>query len=221
MKQVKGFWLPDHEEHLVPFLETGPEFAGGPTYQLHKLMAAMPFIRNFRTAVDVGAHCGLWSRPLGAMFSLVKAFEPIATHRECFHANVVPRDYGTFEFGVTLYSCALGDHDGSVSLHTGPSSSGDTYVQEGGEHNAVLKTLDSFGFADVDLIKLDCEGYELFAIKGGEKTIREQKPCIIVEQKPGKGKQFGLGDQDAVVLLQSWGAEVVKEISGDFICRWR
>lgn len=155
------------------------------------------------------------------MFSHVKAFEPVAEHRECFRANVVPRDYGTFEFSVELFDCALGDYTGTVSLHTGPSSSGDTYVQQGGEHVASMRTLDSFNLGFVDFLKLDCEGYELFAITGGEQTIRRDKPCIIVEQKPGKGKQFGLGDHDAVILLKSWGAEMVKEISGDFILRWK
>jgi len=84
-----------------------------------------------------------------------------------------------------------------------------------------MRTLDSFNCGVVDFMKLDCEGYELFAIKGGEQTIKRDKPCIIVEQKPGKGKQFGLGDHDAVTLLREWGFEVVKEISGDFILRWK
>jgi FkbM family methyltransferase len=213
MKQVKGFWLPDHEQHLVPFLENGPEFAGGPTYQLHKLQAAIPHIKNFRHAVDIGGHCGLWSRPLAAMFRHVTAFEPVPAHAECWFANVPPEN-------THLHECALGDRAGEVYLHTGPSSSGDTYVQEGGEHEADLRTLDSFDLRDVDFLKLDCEGYELFALRGGEATIRRDRPCIIVEQKPGKAKQFGLGDIDAVKLLQGWGAKLVKEISGDYILAW-
>lgn len=214
MKQVNGFWLPNHEQHLIQFLETGPEFAGGPTYQLHKLLAALPLIRNFRHAVDVGAHCGLWSRPLAAVFGKVSAFEPVPEHIECWFANVPGEN-------THLHEYALGDHAGEVSLHTSPSSSGDTYVQQGGEHSADMRTLDSFRLEVIDFLKLDCEGYELFAIKGGEQTIRRDHPCIIVEQKPGKAKQFGLGDHDAVLLLKSWGAELVTEISGDFILRWK
>jgi FkbM family methyltransferase len=217
VKQVNGFWLPDGEEHLVSFLENGPQFAGGPSYQLHKLMAAMPLIRNFRHAVDVGGHCGLWARPMAACFGGVTAFEPVVNHRACFERNMK-----WFEVrNVTLFPYALGDHEGNVSLHTGESSSGDTYVKEGGEHSAQMKTLDSFELKDVDFLKLDCEGYEYFALRGGEHTIKRDKPCIVVEQKPGKGSQFGLADTVAVTLLVSWGAEVVKEISGDFICRWK
>jgi FkbM family methyltransferase len=186
----------------------------------------MPFVKNFRRAIDVGGHCGLWSRPMAAMFSRVYAFEPIELHRACFEANIHPESIDGPGANVTLYPFALGNHADTVYLHTGPSSSGDTFVKEDGEHTAEMITLDDFADAemaplDLDFIKLDCEGYEFYALKGGEKTIKRWRPTVIVEQKPGKGRQFGLGDHDAVALLKSWGAEVVKEISGDFIMRWK
>ncbi len=217
MKQVNRFWLPDNENHLIPFLEDGPEFASGPTYQIHKFQACFPHIKNFRLALDIGGHCGLWSRPMAAVFAAVHAFEPVLAHRECFLRNMK-----WFEIqNAVLHDEALGDHDGVVRLHTGPSSSGDTYVKDDGEHSARMVTLDSFGLTNVDFIKLDCEGFEFFAIKGGEQTIRRDKPCVIVEQKPNKGKQFGLGDHDAVELLRSWGMKVIQVISGDFVMRWK
>lgn len=177
----------------------------------------LPHVKNFRNAIDVGGHCGLWSRPLSRMFGKVHAFEPIPEHRECFAANM-----RSFEVSnVALHACALGEKAGQVSLHTSHTSSGDTFVKEGGEHASEMCTLDSFEFQDVDFIKLDCEGYELFALRGGEQTIKRWKPTIIVEQKPGKGKQFGLGDTDAVKLLQSWGATQMSVLSGDYIMKWR
>lgn len=216
MKFVRGFALPDFEQHLIPFLEQGPEFAGGPTYQLHKFLACMPLIKNFKRAVDVGAHCGLWSRVMVRCFTAVTAFEPVMEHRLCFDENL--RGAGN----VQLNACALGQSDGIVDLHTGEASSGDTYVKAGGEHGGVpIRTIDSFDLLPIDFLKIDCEGYEKFVLMGGENTIRRDKPCIIVEQKPGKAKQFGLGDIDAVTLLQSWGAELVTVVSGDYIMRWR
>lgn len=214
MKQVRGFWLPDGEEHLVSFLEKGPLFEGGPTYQFQKLTAALAFVKRKCVAVDIGGHCGLWSRPLSYIFKEVHAFEPVAAHRECFEKNLAGRE------NWALYPFALGDREGPISLHSGPNSSGDTYVKAGGEHVAQMRTLDSFELTGVDFIKIDTEGHEYFVLKGGEQTIRRDKPAIIVEQKPGKGSQFGLGDRDAVELLKSWGATLHKEISGDFIFAW-
>jgi FkbM family methyltransferase len=187
----------------------------------------MPFIKNFRTALDIGAHCGLWSRVLARMFRTVHAFEPVAAHYDCFNRNIFNgRDDGGNSPNVYLWTVALGNMQHRVTLHTGPSSSGDTYIKPGGEHSAEMKTLDVFedGFSpigNIDFIKIDCEGYELFVLEGGEKLIKKHKPCIIVEQKPGKGRQFNLDDTAAVSLLESWGAYKVKEISGDYIMAWR
>ena len=82
------------------------------------------------------------------------------------------------------------------------------------------RTLDSFALPQIDFLKIDCEGYEYFILKGAEQTVRRDRPCIVVEQKPGKGSMYGLDDRDAVKLLQSWGAELKFEIAGDFCLAW-
>lgn len=220
MKQVRGFWLPDGETHLVPFLKRDPEYAGGPTYQLHKYLACKPHIRKFGHAVDVGAHCGLWSRVFAHDFTKVTAFEPVADHRRCFVSNIPRLGLTPLGNGVLLYPYALGDRAGDISLHTGPSSSGDTYVQKDGEHSALMERLDNLGLTPIDFLKIDCEGYEKFVLLGGEQTVRRDKPCVIVEQKPGKAAQFGLGDTEAVDLLKSWGATLHQVIKGDYIFSW-
>lgn len=220
MKQVCGLWLPDGERHLIPFLERGPQFGGGPTYQLHKLMAAMPHIRNFRHAIDVGAHCGLWSRVLARMFAHLTAFEPLPAHRECFMRNVIDASSGITDLArVTLNPCALGSRDGFALIERRADSSGDSHIAGAGEQ-VEMRRLDSFGLGPVDFLKIDCEGYEKFVLEGGEETVRGAKPCIVVEQKPKKASQYGLGDQDAVALLQGWGATLRWEISGDFCLSW-
>lgn len=216
LKQVNGFWLPATEEHLVPFLQSGPNIHGGPTYQYHKLKRALDLVpkERRRVAVDIGAHCGLWSRVLVHEFERVEAFEPVLLHRECFIKNV------PFIGRWALWPFALGAKDGEVSLHSGPNSSGDTYVKDGGEHSAQMKRLDSFAINVLDFLKLDTEGYEYLILKGGEDTIRHCKPVIIVEQKPGKGSQFGLQDTAAVDLLGSWGATHRFTLSGDYCFSW-
>lgn len=217
MKQVKNFWLPDSEEHLVPFLESGPSFANGPTYQLHKFQACFPLIKNFRHAVDVGAHCGLWSRVFAQCFDRLVAFEPIAEHRECYARNVAEFDW---PINPRLERFALSDKKEMLRFDVKSKSSGDTSVSSNGRLEVPARTIDSFEFEVIDFIKMDCEGYEYFVIKGGEETIRKYRPCIIVEQKPGRGSKYGLADDAAVDLLVSWGASVRNVISGDYILAW-
>lgn len=209
MRDINGIWLPDHEEHLQQYAAKGPH--GRWTYQAHKLLEALKLLKGTRNAVDVGGHCGLWSKELVKMFDHVHAFEPVAEHRECFTLNVKKDNY-------TLHACALGDKDGSVKIHTSQGSSGDSWVD--GEGDIPMKRLDDFGLVDVDFIKLDCEGYELFALRGGEEMLKKCRPAVIVEQKPGRAKKFRLKDTQAVDYLKSLGAKLRKEISGDFILSW-
>lgn len=221
MIEHQGIWLPDGETHLTKWMTQSGEIVDGKgTYQIKKLRAAMLHCRTtFRTAVDVGAHVGMWTMQLAKMFKFVHSFEPVAAHRECFERNL---DMGGGQHclldNVELYPYALGDHEGSVSIVTAPTSSGDSRVGVGIGGDIPLVKLDDFGvIKDVDFIKLDCEGYELLALKGGEQIIRRDLPTIIVEQKPGRAQTFGLPERGAVEWLGTLGYRCAQEMSGDFI----
>lgn len=219
MKQVGGVWLPSHETHLPGWMTAKNEVVGGKlTYQHHKLVAALKFVHGWGVAVDVGAHCGLWSMHLVQRFAKLVAFEPVELHRQCFARNVV--QVGADADPYTLHACALGEADGMVSMHHTPGSSGDTWVE--GTGDTPMRRLDDVLGADVqvDFIKLDCEGYELFALRGGEQMLQRCHPCVIVEQKPGKAQQFGLGETDAVTYLRDMGAHLRTVMSGDYILSW-
>jgi FkbM family methyltransferase len=211
MKKVGGVWLPSHETHLVDWMQGRNEVVDGKlTYQHHKLQRALGQVRNWRTAVDVGAHCGLWSMHLVKRFSALVGFEPVALHRECYARNV--------EGDYMLHACALGDKAGKVKIHTSESSSGDSWVD--GDGDIPLMMLDGFNLQDVDFIKLDCEGYEYFALKGGEETLKRCRPTVMVEQKPGRAQKFGLAETQAVDYLQSLGAKLRFAMSGDYCLSW-
>lgn len=228
MKQVGGVWLPDHETHLVKWMtDKNQRVDGKLTYQLDKQLFAYGLCKQFRTACDVGAHCGLWAANMATRFWRIEAFEPVAVHRDCFKANLAP-DWckeGAVETNVrcpgdreiNLHPIALGEKSGSVSMHTADTSSGDTTVA--GEGDIPLRRLDDVlpDADDIDFIKLDCEGYELFALRGGEQLIRRCMPVICVEQKPGKAQSFGLGQTDAVEYLKGLGYKVARHMSGDYI----
>jgi FkbM family methyltransferase len=208
MKEVNGIWLPDHEQHLLEYAARGPH--GKWTYQFHKLEAVMQHVRDLRCAIDVGAHCGLWSKELAKLFVHVISFEPLAEHRECYMKNV----HGIY----TLHDCALGERDGTCSITTAKGSSGDSWVE--GDGAIPVRRMDDLVAEPVDLVKLDCEGYEYFALRGGERTLLLNRPAVIVEQKPGRADKFGLKTTQAVDYLQSLGAKLREEIAGDYILSW-
>lgn len=212
IKEWRGLWLPDHERHLIEWMQkVGTVVDGKPAYQHTKLQKALGYVKQFRHAVDIGGHCGLWSMHLAKKFARVTAFEPVAVHRECFARNVP-------DGNVTLLGCALGEKQGSVSIHTAQTSSGDSWVS--GDGDIPLNRLDDYELSDVDFIKADCEGYELYALRGGEQTLRRCRPCVIVEQKPGRAQKWGLKETEAVAYLESLGAKLRAVMSGDYVLTW-
>lgn len=214
MKSFQGIWFPDHETHLQQWMAKAGEIVDGKgTYQIKKLRTAVGLCEQRRVAVDVGGHVGLWSMQLKKMFMRVHAFEPVAAHRECFVKNVI--DTAGMGEDPILHEVALGEKEGSVSIHTTNTSSGDSWVK--GDGDIPMITLDSLALEEVDFMKLDCEGYELFALRGAVDTIARCKPVIIVEQKPGRAQKFGLPETGAVTFLQGLGYKLAKEMSGDYL----
>ena len=219
MKHVDSWWFPDHEQHLPQWMATPKArmiINGRPAYQGKKQLAAIAEcgrLGRTRTAVDVGAHIGLWSYNLAHTFNVLHAFEPVSLHRECFERNVLeaPR-----RATIVMHGCALGMTDGSVSIRTEPTSTGDSWVK--GEGDIPMHTLDSFGFESVDFIKVDCEGYEENVLRGGLQTITTWRPVIMVEQKRDMAaSRFGLATLGAVQLLLDLGYRVAAELSGDYL----
>lgn len=234
MFQHQRIWLPDGEKHMVEWMNKSGEIVDGRgTYQIKKLRAAMFHVKQFRSAIDIGAHVGFWSMHLARHFKVVHAFEPVQAHRDCWMKNLHPHldatdcdAWDSVDNGITiqngnaiLYPCALGAALGSVTMFTPPGSSGGTYIAGFGDIQ--MHRLDDFDLVDVDFIKLDCEGYEFAALQGAQDTLERCRPCVIVEQKQHIMQQnFGTSGTPAVDFLTRLGAKVRQELSGDYILTW-
>lgn len=212
-----GWFLPDGETHLQGWmLKMRQDCHGRLGYQLHKLEAALRISERRGLALDIGGHVGLWSWPLSHRFAGVVAFEPLAAHRACYEANLEGR--GNWR----LYGCALGAGDATVTVRTRTQgSSGDSGVEPaGGEGERVpQRRLDDFHLAGVDLVKLDCEGYEVFVLQGAVETLLRCKPVVIVEQKPetGGAARYGIEPTAAVTFLEHLGMKRRAVVQGDYI----
>lgn len=201
MRRVGSWWLPKHESHLDVHL------AKGDSYQQVHRTAALSFVSNWRCALDVGAHVGLWSRELASRFERVIAFEPVTSHRHCFNHNVPLRN-------VDLYSCALGSQAGRASMVIERDNTGHTRISPAGTYEVEVRALDSFSFKHVDFIKIDVEGHELDVLRGGEHTLTTHRPVVVIEQKPHNGEE---GRYAASDFLKSINFKLARRVVDDLI----
>lgn len=222
-KVVYGGWtFPDGERHLPAWMKKmGDKRDGRLLYQGSKYRAAMKYPVQKRGVIDVGAHVGLWSWQFAKDFERVIAFEPMPEHVECFKINTEGQK------NIILHPCALGEKEGIAHMHV-PDFKGRLDESSGGTgidpHNASairvpMHRLDEFELTDIDFLKVDCEGFELFVMRGAVDTIKRNKPVIIIEQKPENEmtKNFNIGVKDGVELLKSLGYVERAVLAGDHI----
>lgn len=208
MFRFDAWWMPDGETHMTALMQKMQARVDGRlTYQYHKYERAVSYCKAYRNAIDIGAHVGLWSFWMAQKFAALSAFEPSELHRECWNENIAAPN-------ARLYPFALGAVQKSVGLCVSVESSGNTRIADG--DSVEMRTLDSFNLSDVDFIKVDCEGYEVFVLEGARETLARCRPVVLVEQKHGTPKRYGQDGRAALTLLSSMGAEELWDWGGDF-----
>lgn len=213
------WWFPACEGKLQDHMTRAKaRVEGRLTYQRPKYMAANKLCRSHEYAVDIGAHVGLWSWQMVRDFENVIAFEPNPEAIPCWRRNL-----GGYT-GARLIECALGNINGNARIvRRNKDQSGAVSIEPAGSEEGVeveLRTLDTFGLDSIGMLKLDCEGYELFALQGGAQTIDRCLPVIVVEQKPGNGAaaRYSIGVKDGVEFLKdTFGYIEKRNMSDDHI----
>lgn len=156
-------------------------------------ISSFPHLKSFNTYIDIGACYGETSIPFIGKFERIICFEP---NPDTF--SKLPKEFEN-------YNIAFGDEEKIVSLilpngkhkpqhgsisRFGENGSwskiGDKMVDPKREYiidNVQVKKLDDYNFENVDLIKIDTEGYEINVCRGSVETIKKYKPVIYFETK--------------------------------------
>lgn len=136
-----------------------------------------------KTIIDIGARKGNWYKQIAKFFpdETAHLFEPTP--------NIVAKTQITFRHknNIKLHQIALSDQEGTLDFHIDLELggwSGLTKQRNNGKYQTIkvqVKTLDSFNFDNVGLIKIDVEGNELKTLRGAESTIKTSKPIVYFE----------------------------------------
>jgi FkbM family methyltransferase len=174
--------------------------------------------------LDVGAADGSFSMLSKFHPMTVCAFEPIPENRTVLCANIALNELWD---SVTIFPFALSDRAGAGSMYI-PSRHDtrlpnraslaygvDANLNDEWEEvpNVEIRTLDSFGLVP-DVIKIDVEGAEHLSLLGGEKTIREHMPPILMEYDKRNPTMFNVTRDESVELLRSWGYKNFTQVGG-------
>jgi hypothetical protein len=91
----------------------------------------------------------------------------------------------------------------------------DMLVVESRPNIPILK-IDDIKFTELDLIHLDIEGYEFYALKGGIETIKKFKPVIVLEVcEDGHSEKYGYTRADMETFLDMIEYKFVKQLDAN------
>lgn len=208
MKQLNNWWVIDTE------FDNGITHWGPDEWQNHMAEFTtkyfVPDESRRRVCLDIGANIGQSALGFTKYFGKVHSFEPCVDFFECLNKNVKQAELDnvtTHNIGLSdktskLFFKKKMDRGGTSRMYTDEEiglkhhlHKSDLYVTE--EVN--VRTLDSYEFKYVDLIKIDVEGWEPYVLRGGIKTINDWKPTIVAEWHTKKDKA-ALDD-----ILLPWG----------------
>jgi FkbM family methyltransferase len=215
MYESHGWWFPDTEDHFPKMLAKNISKGGPAEYQRPARLRSLQYVKQHRTALDIGANVGLWARDLVQHFDKVVAFEPVSMFRECLEKNVPDSKLWVSTF-------ALGDQDSTVRMTITEGNTGHTHVDPDsiGNGDTTIVRLDNLNIPEVDYIKIDCEGFEYRVLQGAEQTVKTCRPVVVIEQKPHDAYSRDYGQFAAIELLQSWGMIKLDQFKDDWIMGW-
>lgn len=159
------------------------------------------------TFVDAGANIGLLTLAAASVVGVqgrVIAIEPHPRVHQYLRENVELNGFSQ----VDCFQCAVGETNGDAYLSDRQEDDENT-IGDSGAIQVPVRTLDSIVPSDVEvrLLKLDVEGYELFALRGATATLGRTQ-SVMFEGLPELTARYGHEIGDVIRLLGEHGFRV-------------
>ena len=164
---------PQADEHTIDW-----PFTHGSIDVDSALTMMEPRLKGKRTCIQAGGAIGIWPLRLAQYFENVYTFEPEPTNYECLIQNTAGVE------NITCEQAALGDSTDPIHMALDSKMQGHCGAWQVRKDGTIpMIKIDDLNVQNVDLIYLDIEGYEYYALQGAAETIQRDKPVIGLEDK--------------------------------------
>ena len=146
----------------------------------------------------MGAWVGTWSMAMQPYAKKVITFEPDPLHYSCLIKNVPE--------SIETHQLALGSEQKMIALDDNAHTQAKRVIGEG---TIPCTTIDSLDLENIDLIKIDVEGYEMEVLKGADKTLETTKYIMI--ELNSNTERYGFTSLEVAKYIVSKGFKVLLE----------
>ncbi len=188
------------------------------TYELRLQQYIERHVRPGMVCFDVGANIGAVSLHLAARVApsgRVHGFEPVPHLRDRLRLHV---ERNGFHDVVSIHDCALSSADGEMELalaaegepNQGMASLVDRSPAALSRRLTVpTRSLDSlaaeWGLEQVDLMKVDIQGAEIWLLEGGAELFARCGPDLLMEVAPRELRGMGADSRDLLAKVEEMG----------------
>lgn len=202
MKEISNFWWPDNDVDCNPAV----------LKEVYKINLLDKYLKEKRVVVQAGGNVGVFPRELAKSFGVVYTFEPHPDNFECLAKNCP-------EPNIIKFQSALGSNHEQIEVGVSrpdlKNNCGAYQVTGMGITPTLM--IDDLELPNCDLIYLDIEGYELFALQGGYETIKKYHPVIVIENKELPLMYDVTTEQVTDFLINEFGYEIKEKVQRDVI----
>ena len=196
-----GYLLRFHPSALTSSLWINPE----ERMQEERFLSTL--IKKGDTVIDVGANIGTISLALTKRLGKLGKCHAIEPHPRIYKYLKNNIALNNLEQQIETYHVALGENEKTV-LFSDQSDDSNNQVSENGPINIEVKKLDDIvNLANIQLLKIDVEGYEYEVLKGA-KNIAMNSKLIYLECIPELLEKYNAGEEQLVSLLKKYGFKV-------------
>ncbi|HXP93351.1 MAG TPA: FkbM family methyltransferase [Candidatus Binatia bacterium] len=173
------------------------------------MQSVLKWLRSDMVVVDAGAHIGTFALAAASIGARVLAFEALPSNAAMLAASAEANGFTQLE----AINCALSDRNGELEFfsygpfglqrYAGiPAESTGTFVLAVSLDDALAAR----NVEHVDLIKIDIEGGELFALEGMKRLLTSPDPPALFIESNGYTLAFqNFTPNDLVARLESFG----------------
>jgi FkbM family methyltransferase len=196
-------------EDMFAYFLDGDYYEKNVSYWIEKILLST---KN-KVFYDIGANYGYYCLKLSTYANRIYAFEPASTTNDFLIKNVSINDI----VNVKVYKLAIGDKEENVKINLYSCSGNNSLFLRNipkdhptklvGQETVGLVSLDALihneGLNPPDLIKVDIEGAELYALRGARETIKKYQPALVIEYLEPTFKDAGYSKRDLLAELKA------------------
>lgn len=176
-------------------------------YEFEESLFLLHVLRTEDVFCDIGANLGHYS----LLVSGIKKCRSIAVEPVPQTFKQLIRNIELNKLGMNIHAHQMGvaEKKGFLYFSTDRNTM-DRIVPSTYKHSVKVpvKTIDEIVKTTIPLaLKIDVEGYELFALRGAQRVLSSPDLKVVIIELNGSGEKYGIKDEDLFQLLLGFGFE--------------